>query len=232
MKTMSSSVLLCSVALSLPIGLCSCAMVGYKKGLSLSPAKPVGSAPKGAGNIRMWDYQSIYTNNPFVEVNIQPSPQERTLLFGPIIPIIPWPPGIFQTISNRKMNGVANEKLKVFITFMANYKDDLGFVTHYSYVPSDARLKIGQKSLAPANIECNPGHKGSQCNVDTNGQYSIVVSTQILAEPKIILTFDENGSDISEGFLGLGSIISETKNFEIPKITIERRRWFTTETIP
>lgn len=236
---MDSKISICALLIGSCLILSSCAELGYKKGLAISSEK---SGPRGPSHFNL----ITISQNPPIAVKIRPYENYRAIMVGlcPSIPLpfLPWIPDIITTIKKRKDYEIPDEKLVVTADFspifIRHYVKNLKTNAHYSYKPSDAKLIVGDRIFAPANIKCTQWSESGPmavsrtipdpiCHRTSDDHYAFFMSSVTFTNvPTFTMTFDISARDIQNAQLDLGNLQREEAIMPIPKIKITRKKTF------
>jgi len=216
------SSILCLVLPTTCMALCSCSFVEYRKGLGLSPE----SASEQQFIPDMGWY--LYVKNPPLFISVRPPASSRLVAIGPVFPVIPWIPGIIQTIRNRHTYEIVNQKVEVQINFLGVHDK----ISHYIVTPRGVRLTIGGGASFPENYRCTIYSTPGRCDELTTGQLSIWVRPSVSWGPELSLTFKLLASELAGADLDIGNIVFDGMSITVPKITIRPRRGFFSDVVP
>lgn len=201
------------------ICLCSCSTVEYRKGLALDRLEA------DRKHVQIQEHDSgIVTDQPRLEIQIGPNPDFNYLAIGPLIPIIPWLPGIAGVIFSHKKYQIPNANVEIRISFAAAQDGRELIPSHFIFSPQNAKLIIGNKIFYPMNsiswFYCTSENK---CDKLTEDKYSISTSTATYLYPGCVLTYEIWESEITEAELDIENIEFNGKSMNAPKLLIRPR---------
>lgn len=201
--------------------LSSCAnTLEYRKGLSFA------NQPNDVKYSFFEDSTSgIVIKDPGLSIVIDSNPDYNYLGIGPILPIIPWLPGIYEVIFHHQDYQVPRDNLALNVTFRGDGMFPASTLSARHYFFSVAYIKVVThegNSFPVDTIVCAPEScaHGNLCESSAEGLYSIVAATRRF--PECRMTFKLPMSDLVKADLYIESLVVEGKAVRALKLPIKR----------
>jgi hypothetical protein len=200
----------------------SCAYIGHSKGLVIN-------SHLDKTNLPLKDDYHVNVA-PEMDISIVPYLQEEMLSVGPCIlipiPVLPNPMGIFRAIRDRKKWEIADDKLKVRISF---WRAAPGV---YQVRPKDLRLRIDSDMLEPEAVKVSCSDRTStwsskECPAPVSGSYTYEKLKGVSDwGEQFEITFPVPASSVDKASLIIAGALKDGHDLQAPPLLIARRKYF------